>query len=262
MTGGLSIDGDIVVYRAAWATEGQSPKAAEIATLNIMDAIIRHVQPSGEVITWITHPDKWYNYRFHTAVSEPYKDRKQSRPQHYHHIREFLKDVYGAREMIGLEADDALGWHKYRGDVIATIDKDLNMVPGLQYDILKKTIEKHTPLGEVYYYDKTYKASTKKVLEFNGFKGFCCQLIIGDRSDTIPGLPYNGRSGPKSNKSPSRAFKLFAPCKTIQECWQVVRQVYGDTGCSEEYFKEQVELLWMQRFPGNTFPTKEQLNEK
>lgn len=257
----IHIDGDILIYRAAWATENEVFWAAQIALDNMVEKILDVFPDCSSAVHWLTASDRKFNFRYYDNCSVEYKDRKQPRPTHYHALRRYYQEKYSARVVYGCEADDVLGWHKAWGFPIATIDKDLKMVPGLQYDIVKGTVERHTPLGEVVYETAKQSLTGKAQFIFSGFKGFAVQLITGDKSDTIPGLPYNGLAGTKSNKCPSRCVELFADCTAIKEVWETVQKVYKDEGCTDQYFYEQVRLLWIERYPGNRFPTEEQLNE-
>lgn len=81
------------------------------------------------------------NFRDKIAKVKPYKgNRDKPRPVHYKAIREYLVSNYKAIVVDGMEADDMLSilsWKSGNNDTIATIDKDLDQIPGRHYDYLK-----------------------------------------------------------------------------------------------------------------------------
>ena len=281
----IYIDGDMIVYKAAFAAESKSKGDLGLeyginVLKSIINTILKDCKNEELVGIVITNPVRENNYREHVAVSVPYKSNRNDRPKYHPKLLYYLKTCYNKYiiEAIGMEADDILGWMKFRGNLICTDDKDLNMVPGRQYNIRNRKLMEHTRLGVVTNepalvkvteehrkYNKdlivgNYEPLGDKKFYFDGFKGFCCQLITGDDTDSIPGLVSNGKHNIKSNKCPTRCIKLFQDLNTVKECWLTVAGVYASEGMTEEYFVEQVMLLWMQQFPGNTFPTEEQLN--
>ena len=137
------------------------------------------------------------NYREERATIMKYKgNRKAARPVHYDGIREYLVDVQKAVMVAGMEADDALGiiytktadgdpintskdpnkpcWIKPEPSVICSIDKDLLTIPGLHYSFKK---------------DKERKL---KVDESAATRAFYMQLLTGDGTDNIIGIPKIG----------------------------------------------------------------------
>lgn len=118
------------------------------------------------------------NFRYREATILPYKGNRDpsARPHHYDAIRQFLVDVYGARVSQDMEADDAIGLaHNPDTDIIATVDKDLNCIPGVHYNW---DTDQCTYISE---------------LEADRF--FFKQMMTGDDTDNILGL-YG--VGPKS----------------------------------------------------------------
>lgn len=114
------------------------------------------------------------NFRHAIAKQAPYKgNRKQPRPFHYQNIREYLTDYWGAQIVQTREADDeiAIRAKRYRAEgipyVIATIDKDLDQIPGPHYDYAKKV---------------SYNVS-----EDDARRAFWIQALSGDSTDNIPG---------------------------------------------------------------------------
>lgn len=160
------------------------------------------------------------NYREQIAVTKPYKgNRIQEKPVYY----QIVKDYYigrGAIVVHGMEADDMLGIlaTKDQNNVICTIDKDLNQVEGLHYDwnLVKKY----------------------KVRKSDGDRFFIMQLLSGDATDNIVGLPKYGMK---------KAQKLAEECGDNEVFFQKALDLYYKKGYNNEYIEEQGRLLWIKR---------------
>ncbi len=125
------------------------------------------------------------NYRYKIATIKPYKGNRDPShiPVHYQAIRNYLTDIWRARVIHGREADDEVsieGWKLWRENqgkqtkassapqyVVASIDKDLDQIPGWHYDYMKK----------VFYF----------VDEESARKQLWTQILAGDSGDNIPG---------------------------------------------------------------------------
>lgn len=127
------------------------------------------------------------NYRDRIATVAPYKGNRDPdhKPHWYQQIRNYLTSEWGARVVTGREADDEcsiIGWqHIHQGDpdgyVIATIDKDLDQIPGWHYNYHKQVF---------------YKQSADDAERF-----FWEQCLSGDATDGIPGCTKVGTVGAK-----------------------------------------------------------------
>lgn len=187
------------------------------------------------------------NYREDIATILPYKGNRDSshKPYHYDSITRYLIENWEAEEVHGIEADDALAIAQYQdfrkcheavvsykfNTCIASIDKDLDMVPGLHYNWRK----------DVLYFIDEWTADT----------WFYCQLIIGDKSvDNIQGIP---------GKGPVAAKKILWDCDTNKERYEAVLKAYTEYVKKEGRPEEEAEkellenarLLWMLREPLN-----------
>lgn len=114
------------------------------------------------------------NFRHAIAKQAPYKgNRKQPRPYHYQNIRDYMVAYQGAQIVETREADDELSIRaaRYREQgipyAIASIDKDLDQIPGRHYDYAKKVV---------------YTVSAE-----DGRRAFWIQALAGDPTDNIPG---------------------------------------------------------------------------
>lgn len=121
------------------------------------------------------------NFREEVATIKEYKgNRKEARKPHwYDEIRDYLIRRWGAEVVDGQEADDAIGiaaWNSYKEcpeySIIASIDKDLRMIPGYHYNWVK---------GESDY-----------ISDLDAMKNFYMQVLTGDATDNIPGIPGIG----------------------------------------------------------------------
>lgn len=162
------------------------------------------------------------NYREKIAVSKPYKgNRTADKPVHYAAVKEWYMSSANAVLISGKEADDMMGIRATTDihNIICTIDKDLNQVPGLHFDwnLMKK-----------------YRVNKPDADRF-----FITQLITGDNTDNIPGLP---RAGEKF------ALELRESSKNNNvEFFDQTLAAYFKKGYNTEYIEEQGRLLWIQR---------------
>lgn len=116
------------------------------------------------------------NFREDVATIKEYKgNRKETpKPVHYQAVRDYLVDSWGAEVVEGKEADDEVSiraWKEYRDNnddyVVATIDKDLDQIPGWHLDYKKHAWYEIDALdGELFFY---------------------AQILAGDATDNIQG---------------------------------------------------------------------------
>jgi 5'-3' exonuclease len=124
-----------------------------------------------------------------------------------------------AIESTGREADDLLRiWAGEcravgREFVICSIDKDLKMIPGMHYNMNRDEME--------------------EISEQTAMQHYYCQLLSGDPTDNIPGLPGIG---------PKTAPKLVAHCVKETEFQEVI---------VERYFQEYGQERWYEYFLSN-----------
>lgn len=80
------------------------------------------------------------NFRYQVATITPYKADRPPPPVHYQALRDYLTGRWNAVVISGMEADDKVSIRcrelaaDSQGCVLATIDKDLDQVPGRHYD--------------------------------------------------------------------------------------------------------------------------------
>ena len=104
--------------------------------------------------------------------------------------------------------------------VIATLDKDLNMITVWHYNWTK---------------DEKYW-----VTEDEGDNFFYIQLLTGDSVDNIKGIKGVG---------PKTAEKLLQDAATIEEMYTICLEQYEQAGMDYYDLLENANLLWIQREP-------------
>ena len=219
------IDGDILVYRCGFACKEDEPLEYCLATVkHAIEGILDRFPDRPEHHLYLTGKG---NFRDYICSIQEYKGNRDpdAKPRFYSEIREYMEAFQGAEVIHGQEADDAIGIKQFshidRSTVICSIDKDLNMIPGWHYNFVK---------DDLYYV-------TLADANYNFFK----QMLVGDRSDNVPGIH---KVGDKT------ADKLLAPAnKAIMTMKEIVldqyRKQYGDN--AESAYKEVANLLWIRR---------------
>lgn len=156
---------------------------------------------SSEIECYIGGSD---NFRY--AIYPEYKaNRTKDKPHYLEACREMLVTQYGATVVNGMETDDALGiaQTKYDGNSrIVSLDKDLLQIPGLHYNWVKQEMKLVSPL--------------------EGLRAFYKQLILGDKTDNIPG--YDGKL---RGDCPKFIAKLQEPIDHMVNEWDMYDYVYG-----------------------------------
>jgi len=177
------IDSDLLLYKIGFTTQNEEEWVAKARFDEMVEGILAETN-ADQYQLWLS--DKTSN-NFRTKFYPEYKANRKDfvLPVHYQALKEHALGEWEAKIAIEQEADDALGieqtkyngWldnPEYGGDgsFIASIDKDLDQVPGWHYNFDKK----------VRYY----------VSEADGIRTFYKQLLTGDTSDHIQGCPGIG----------------------------------------------------------------------
>lgn len=242
------LDGDVLIYRAGFASdanakreyiasngsvEGYDPKEHHEPLVNALqmakqtiNGILEAVNANDYTVV-ISHP---VNYR--EGFFPEYKMNRDitHKPFWYKEIGNYLFDKHAAvYSEQGDEADDMLGILQMEAlsndedTIICSIDKDLNMIPGLHYNFSPKNIEKGV-----------YEMQDPEALRL-----FYQQLVTGDSSDNIPGIFKH--SGIKAAK------KLLEPIEELTrgpEMYEYVLDLFkGDKAHVDLMGK----LLWIKR---------------
>jgi DNA polymerase-1 len=185
----LLIDADIIAYSVGFAAN-EDPVEFALHSVKIMIESMLDATGCEEYECFLTGTG---NYRTDVATIKPYKgNRKQDKPVHFQAIRDYLVNVHGAEVVDGMEADDALGINQTKDTIIASIDKDLDMVEGLHYNWRK---------GDLYYVTKE-----------EGRRNFYRQLLTGDSTDNIVGIPGIG---------PKKAEAILDTIEDQMDLWDI-----------------------------------------
>lgn len=239
------IDADVLRYEIASIGDNNGPddpapmyfdRVAEYLDERI--AKIMYATEAEACLLFLTNAK---NFRHDIAVSKPYKgNRKQEKPFHFANLTAYMNSKYDVEVQDGLEADDLMALYQLtdfedKNTVICTRDKDLRMIPGWHYGWeCGAQPEEHmhwvTHDGELW-------LNKKGKLKANGMSLFYVQLLMGDTTDNIPGLPGVGEKAAYNLLKDLPVYKMF----------DVVRETYHDKGYDDEYLLEQGQLLWMTR---------------
>ena len=229
------LDSDLIAYRISFACKDESETHAKYSLNNyVNDILVRGVDQaylSCFVDDWKFYLTGGNNYRFDIAKTAVYKgNRIAPKPQHLPALRKHLVDEWGAVIVEGIEADDAVATHAtelgYNNSVIASVDKDLDQIPGWHYNFVKDIAYHITPEEGTY---RFYK-----------------QILTGDSADNIIGLKGIG---------PVKADKILDECETEVELYEACLQAYEG---NEERVLENARLLWLRRYEGQMWePPKE-----
>jgi len=173
------LDGDILVYQAAFWAEANDPDKFP----DKLEKILKKWIPKGieeyDVALSCSRDDN-----FRRKIWDRYKINRENMyvPEYLSYIKEYVRHNYNAIDLPNLEADDILGIYASSNQAVSvTIDKDLKGVHGWHFNPNK---------------DKELRFITKKKAK----RFFYKQWMAGDSTDGIPGL---WRIGPK------RADKLL-----------------------------------------------------
>lgn len=213
------IDGDILVYRIAFASNDETEAIAKARMSTFVEELLSPTDIRG-YDGYLTGSN---NFRNEIAVTAPYKGNRKDvvKPVHYQVLREYLQHQWGFVMIQDQEADDAMGIRAYELNdeeyIIMTIDKDLDMIKGWHYNFVK---------NERYF-----------VKEEDTLRTFYKQILTGDRTDNIVGLKGTG---------PVKADKVLKECETEQEMYEAVLEAYDG---NEERVLENGRLLWIRRLP-------------
>lgn len=166
------------------------------------------------------------NYREAVATLAPYKGNRDSshKPRYYKELRDYVKSVWKAEVVDGMEADDAVSIEQYsnkdKSTVLVSIDKDLLNTPGHHFN----------PKKDEYSY----------VTKAEADKNFWIQVATGDTTDNIKGLH---KIGPKT------ALKAWDSAGSLEKYQDWVKRMYDKQYRDEgpHAMHETATLCWIMR---------------
>lgn len=237
----LLIDADIVVYTACLACEESIDWGDDVWTLHchmeqvrtVIDNEIRKLMSILEVPVescelFLTGKDN-----FRKNVLPTYKGgRKDTRkPVCFNEARKYVRDMYYAKVINGIEADDAIGIMAtmYPDDTcIVSKDKDLKTIPGTHFDYKEEKIYTILPVEAEY--------------------NFLKQTLTGDQTDGYLGCPGIG---------PKRAHEILDNCdQEGTSRWKAVVEAFAKKGYDESFALTQARMAYIlqkDQFNGTEF---------
>jgi 5'-3' exonuclease len=142
-----------------------------------------------------------------------------------------LTELSAEKAPDNLEADDAMGIHQDKDGnetVIASLDKDMLMIPGLHYQWAFGTSK--------WQKDEKFIEQTN----LGGLRLFYEQCMKGDVADNVKGLARVGEV---------KARRAVEHCVNEKEMFDIVRQMYSN----DEEFKMNAQCLWILRSLDDSF---------
>ncbi len=228
-------DGDILVYRGAWRAEKDMETDPSIDPgvymqgyfFNLIDLVLFLCKAQTHIV--YLSEKGGASHRMDALDTIKYKANRKNnkKPTYYNLAREVLINTCNTEIADNLEADDLLGINQRDDTVIASVDKDLKMVPGVHFNLNTRVISTVPKgLGTLSYVNKK--------LTGGGFVWFCAQMLMGDTVDNIPGVRGIG---------PVRAYDILKDTKSMKESWEAVAQTYKDH--ENDSIREHAVLLWI-----------------
>lgn len=266
----VHIDADFLAYQISWEKE-EGTKSLDDMRHNGREAIaeIKALAGATQIHLHLTPSTSDKGKRRDLALLKEYQATRagKDKPKYLHIMRDWLGKEFPATLHQFCEADDGMSSEQYaaiaRGEgklsIIASKDKDLNMVPGLHLNWDTGEIVEAPPYGEVHL---RVRPSGGKVLDGYGRKFFWAQMLSGDPADNCSGLPAAIRMLGKPTKcGPVLTVDILSNCRTDMEAFEVVRGLYKRYGEEVGYinyrdgsavpwgraFFSEAQLMWMRR---------------
>ena len=244
------IDGDYHVYATGFALDGES----EVWAFHQIKRKLAEIQKDCMATEFELYIGGEGNFRDDLFSVTEYMAGRSPRPALYDRIRDYLISHHDAELSSGMEVDDVCSirmwtdWLESGGDkdeaslVLSSPDKDLNNVPGWHYNPTKRTL--------------------KWVTEEESAAFFWHQMLMGDRTDNIPGLPYCASEtiaqhklgawakkgcGEKTAKAIHDTVGATDDFKVIPAYCEWGNQELMDKQDISDYITLQGQLLWMVR---------------
>jgi len=175
------IDADAIIYIIAFSPnfkEGYSEKEIIESADSIVTMILHNTNATGYI--GVLSPSTNFRYREYNVA--PYKGQRLAKDERFQDIERIVKlrlsDKWKFYMAIDMEADDAVCAFAelYKSHAIeytvCSPDKDMRQIPGKHYDYKKN---EHL-----------------EVSDDQAFYNLCVQLLMGDKTDNILGLPGIG----------------------------------------------------------------------
>ena len=240
----LLIDGDIIAYKAAAATERSiswdEDNHIRVASLEeakvIVDDALASLLKGFKTTNYIVAMTDAVNWRH--SIYPLYKANRKGKPRPIilGKIKDYITEKHPTFQRPTLEADDVLGILatstkiiKHPGEkIIVSADKDMKGIPGLFYDLGPKEV---------------YEISEQEADRFHMF-----QTLIGDTADGYPGCPSVG---------PVKANHILDQGGCYDDWWPLVVKAYEAAKLTEEDALVQARIARICRAQDYNYKTKE-----
>lgn len=242
----LLLDGDVLVYRTAFASERVIDWGEGLHTLDSnaaeacssidfqINALVELLEADEIVVALTCHETP----NFRKAFYPTYKENRtvKRKPICWKPLREHLRTEWSAKIKPNMEADDTMGIlstmsHPGEQRIIVSIDKDFKTIPGLFYNMSD--------------------GKSGQIQEFSEAEAdyfFMTQTLTGDVVDNYPGCQG---IGPKS------AAKILGEGKSLGDMWNAVLKAYAKAGFGGEYALNQARCARILRAGDYDFKKKE-----
>jgi len=211
------IDADLVCYRCA-ASVGDGAEDIAHARCDTLVRELIHTTNSEYYTCFLTGQNN-----FRKQINPEYKANRKDTvpPQWLQSCRQFLVQEWNAVVSDGCEADDLLGITQTEDSIIASLDKDLLMIPGNHYNWVNDEFTTTTPL--------------------DGLRCLYRQMLIGDRADNIFGVDGIGKV---------KAARIIDVLDDEQDMIDTVFSLYKE---DVERFIMNAQCLWILQQEGETW---------
>lgn len=230
----LLIDTDILLHRWAYANQfgidwDDDGEFVEVMNpdraVDEFDDDIQHLLKKSKCREYVCCISSEFNFRY--KVLKTYKhNRTGDKPKLYDVLREHVQSTHPCKCWRNLEADDLLGILSTRSPgecVIASLDKDLDQIPGRHYNWNKDSLYQITPAY--------------------GDWWFLRQVLTGDATDGYKGCP---KIGPK--KAEKLLLEAFdGEAFNLRKGWDLVLSAYHKAKLTEEDALQQARVARILR---------------
>lgn len=228
----LVIDGDVFLYRFAFANQFTAHWDDEVSSTVVQPFDMAVAQMERFIISLLKQVDcddyvialsDARDFRF--RIDPHYQEGRKCLipPVHKEPLREYIFEEHPWVVWDWLEADDVLGIMATQDPgriIMATIDKDLQQIPGVLFDWHRKRFGKIDPEDATFFFFK--------------------QILMGDSTDGIKGIP---KVGPKKAEQYLDGFYG----EPEDKIWAHVLSVYEQHGLTPEYALQQARLVRILR---------------
>lgn len=270
----LQIDADFLAYQVSYDKELSLSEMYD--KCDSISERLRLLAGAEKVKLHLTPTGSTKGNRSNIALIKEYQANRENkvRPEELNTVRQWMYEQRSAVMHMTCEADDGMAIEQYKAIkdgtpelcIIASRDKDLRMVPGLQVDWITGEITDtgSDPFGWVKLIEQDNKSKTKKIIG-RGWKFFWCQLLMGDTADNIAGLPKvcikPYAPGKPKPCGPVLAHDIIGPVKSNKEAFKIVSDLfkaYATTSGFQNYrdnspvsagkaLASEAKLLWLRR---------------